>query len=74
MPEGGAELWPRIHGRESNVSVKPSFIIPNTLSNSSEPSEWNSISNPLEKVSRFSEGTVDGPTVQNPLEEEAEVQ
>jgi sulfoxide reductase heme-binding subunit YedZ len=74
MPEGGAELWPRIHGRESSVSVKPSFIIPNTLSNSSESSEWNSISNPFEKVSGFSESTVDSPTIQNPLEEEAEIQ
>jgi len=32
------ELWPKIHGRESSVSVRPTFIIPNEMPNLSERS------------------------------------
>ena len=31
MPDGGAELWPRVQGRESGVSLKPAFMIPNEM-------------------------------------------
>ena len=36
MPDGGAELWPRIQGRESSVSLRPTLIIPNEIPNQSE--------------------------------------
>ena len=32
MPDGGKELWPGIQGRESSVSLKPTFFIPNEIS------------------------------------------
>jgi methionine sulfoxide reductase heme-binding subunit len=32
MPDGGAELWPIIHGRESGSSLKPTLVIPNEMS------------------------------------------
>ncbi|HEU0291570.1 MAG TPA: ferric reductase-like transmembrane domain-containing protein [Anaerolineales bacterium] len=35
--DNDGELWPRIHGRESGASVKPTFIIPNETSNPPNP-------------------------------------
>jgi hypothetical protein len=37
-PGDGAELWPSIHGRESGVTVKPTFLIPNEIPGNSEQS------------------------------------
>jgi sulfoxide reductase heme-binding subunit YedZ len=36
--DSGVELWPKIHGRESSVSVSPTFIVPNEMPNLSERS------------------------------------
>lgn len=46
-PDGGAELWPKIHGRESSVSLKPAFIVPNEMP---DPSEWSVIGKPSQKT------------------------
>lgn len=71
LPDGEAELWPKVHGRESGVSVKPSFIVSNAIPN---PLEWNSKGSPLEKINGFSESDMDSPAVKILPEEEAEVQ
>lgn len=36
VPDGGVELMPKVHGRESGVSVRPTFIIPNEILSLSE--------------------------------------
>ncbi len=66
MPDGAADLWPKIHGRESGVSLKPTFIIPNEMP---KPYEWSSSSGTLRQLKRLSASYVDSPS-----EEEAEVQ
>jgi len=71
LPDGGAELWPRVHGRESSVSLKPTFIIPNEISN---PSEQGSLDEPFAKLNGLSDGDVDNPAFKTLPEEEAEVQ
>ena len=71
MPNGGAELWPKVHGRESGVSVKPSFIIPNAIP---IPSGSNSMDSPPGKITGFLESDADSLSLKVPLEEEAEVQ
>ena len=71
MPDGGAELWPRIHGRESSVWLKPTFIIPNEMS---DPSEWSNISHPPRKINGLSNSHMDSPSVEIPPEREVEVQ
>lgn len=71
MPDGAADLWPKIHGRESGVSLKPTFMIPNEMQ---KPSEWSSLGGSLGRTNRFSDGYVDSPTVRVLPEEEAEVQ
>jgi len=68
-PDGGAELWPKVHGRESGVSIKPSFIISNV-----KPAECNSMGSPPGKTNGFSGSYADDPSIKTPLEEEAEVQ
>jgi methionine sulfoxide reductase heme-binding subunit len=68
-PDGGAELWPKFHGRESGVSIKPSFIISNV-----KPTECNSMGSPPGKTNGFSGSYADDPSIKIPLEEKAEVQ
>lgn len=70
-PDGGAELWPKVYGRESGVSIKPSFIISNVKPN---PPEWDSIGSPPGKTNGFSGSYADDLSIKLPLEEEAEVQ
>lgn len=71
LPDGGAELWPRVHGRESSVSLKPTFIIPNEIPN---PSEQGSLDEPFAKLNGLSDGDVDNPAFKTLPKEEAEVQ
>lgn len=71
LPDGGAELWPRVHGRESSVSLKPTFIIPNEIPN---PSEQGSLDEPFARLNGLSDGDVDNPAFKTLPEEEAEVQ
>ena len=71
LPDGGAELWPRVHGRESSVSLKPTFIIPNEIPN---PSEQGSLDEPFARLNGLSDGHVDNPAFKTLPEEEAEVQ
>jgi len=70
-PDGGVELWPKIHGRESSVSLKPTFIIPSEMPN---PSERSSLRGTLERINGLPDGYVDSPAVEILPEEEAEVQ
>jgi len=71
MPDGAADMWPKIHGRESSVSLKPTFIIPNEMPN---PSERSSLGRPFGRIDGFSDSYVDSPAVKILPEEEAEVQ
>jgi len=71
MPGDEAELWPKIHGRESSVSLKPTFIIPNEIS---EPCESSNIGNPRQKLNGISDSRVDCPSNEIPPEREVEVQ
>ena len=50
MPGDEVELWPKIHGRESSASLKPTFIIPNEIS---EYYESNNIGNPHQELKRI---------------------
>jgi sulfoxide reductase heme-binding subunit YedZ len=52
IPGDGVELWPKIHGRESSASLKPTFIIPNEIS---EYCESNNIGNPPQELKRISD-------------------
>lgn len=70
MPDDRAELWPKVYGRESGVSVKPSFIIPNEMP---DPVEWNSMGSLPEKTNGYSEENMDSPAVKILSEEQAEV-
>lgn len=36
MPAREADLWPKIYGRESGASIKPTFIIPNEMPSDSD--------------------------------------
>jgi methionine sulfoxide reductase heme-binding subunit len=63
-PEG--ELWPRIYGRESSVSVKPTFMIPNTQIRIPEQNNFNRV---IENVSE-----VPAPDICSPREDEIEIQ
>ena len=71
MPDGAADLWPKIHGRESSVSLRPTFIIPNEMPN---PSERNNFTNPPRRINSLSDSYVDNPDVKILPEEEAGVQ
>jgi len=50
IPGDEVELWPKIHGRESSGSLKPTFIIPNEIS---EYYESNNIGNPPQELKRI---------------------
>ena len=65
-PDSGVELLPRVHGRESGVSVKPTFTIPNEIPNLSERGGF------VEPFGRIN-GTPH-PHTDSPPEEEAGVQ
>ena len=65
MPNDGVELRPRIYGRESGVSVKPTFIIPNEMPNSSE---WSRLNNVVENINENSADHVDGQPAEIPPE------
>jgi methionine sulfoxide reductase heme-binding subunit len=68
-PDGGAELWPRIQGRESSVSLKPTLIIPNEIPNQSELS---SSGGPFKRI-KGSDNSIGRLAVKNLSEEEARV-
>jgi methionine sulfoxide reductase heme-binding subunit len=61
---GSVEIWPKVHGRESSVSVKPTFIISNTISNHS----------PLNDRHGPVENDMDGPSTEFQFEEKPEIQ
>lgn len=71
MPDNGAGLWPRVQGRESGVSVKPTLIIPNEIQARAELSRLDSLSGgtngPLETCE-------EGLSVDIPAQREGEVQ
>ncbi|HUE99770.1 MAG TPA: ferric reductase-like transmembrane domain-containing protein [Anaerolineales bacterium] len=69
MPDGGPELWPKIHGRESGVSLQPTFLIPTEMTNKSQPG---SSSSPF-KRKNGSVSSIDNPSVEIRPEEEAKV-
>ena len=71
VPDSAADLWPKIHGRESSVSLKPTFIIPSEMPN---PSEQRSLGGPLVRINGLSDSSVDSPAVEILPEEEPEVQ
>lgn len=52
IPGDEVELWPKIHGRESSASLKPTFIIPNEIS---EYCESNNIGNPSQELKRIAD-------------------
>ena len=66
MPDDGAELRPRTYGRESSVSVKPTFIIPNTQTHISEQNNLNGV---IENINK-----VPDPYIEGPREVESEIQ
>ena len=70
IPDGAADMWPKIHGRESSVSLKPTFIIPNEMPN---PSEWSSLGEALGRINRL-ESYDDRLSVEIPTEDKGEVQ
>ena len=47
----GTELWPRIEGRESGASVKPTFIISNEMTH---PAEWDRVDEAIETIGQAS--------------------
>ena len=51
VSDKGVEFWPRIQGRESGASVKPTFIIPNEMTN---PSKWDSLNETIETSDQVS--------------------
>jgi sulfoxide reductase heme-binding subunit YedZ len=53
IPGDQVELWPKIHGSESRASLKPTFIIPNEIS---EHCESSNIGNPPQELKRISNG------------------
>ena len=65
---GGTELLPRVYGRESGVSVKPTFIIPNEIP---DPSE---LFRPVGKTNGCSDDYTNSQIVQHLPQEETEVQ
>ena len=67
VPDDGVELRPQIYGRESSVSVKPTFIIPNRIPN---PSEWKRSSKAAEKINENSNAPRGGQPAEIPPEVE----
>ncbi|MCI0609612.1 MAG: ferric reductase-like transmembrane domain-containing protein [Anaerolineae bacterium] len=70
-PDGDVELWPKIHGRESSVSLKPTYIIPNEMPN---PFERSSLGEPFGRINDPLESYDDGLSVEILTEDEGEVQ
>jgi methionine sulfoxide reductase heme-binding subunit len=68
--DSGAELWPKIHGRESSVSVSPTFIIPNEIPNLSER---NTLGKPFGRIDGL-ESYENRLSVEIPPEAESEIQ
>jgi sulfoxide reductase heme-binding subunit YedZ len=71
MPDGGAELWPKVHGRESSVSVKPTFIIANEIL---IPSELSGLSSPSEGTNGLLQGYDEDLSVNISTEDQGKVQ
>ena len=70
VPDGDVELWPKIHGRESSGSLKPTYIIPNEMP---IPFERNSLGEPIRRINGSLESYDDGPSVEIRTEDESEV-
>jgi sulfoxide reductase heme-binding subunit YedZ len=70
-PDGEVELWPKIRGGESSVSVKPTFIIPNELTNIPERSNLNRV---FENLNEPSDRSMDSQPVEISHNFEREVQ
>ncbi|MEO7841418.1 MAG: ferric reductase-like transmembrane domain-containing protein [Anaerolineales bacterium] len=66
----GVELWPKIHGRESSVSLEPTFMIPNEMPNLSERS---TLGEPFGRINEL-ESYDNRLSVEIPIEDEGKVQ
>ena len=66
----GVELWPKIHGRESSVSLEPAFMIPNEMPNLSER---RTLGEPFGRINEL-ESYDNRLSVEIPTEDEGEVQ
>jgi sulfoxide reductase heme-binding subunit YedZ len=69
--DNDGELWPRIYGRESGASVKPTFIIPNETSNPPKPVRSGAA---FGRINDVSDGSLDGSSIEIPSEVENEIQ
>jgi methionine sulfoxide reductase heme-binding subunit len=68
IPGGGVELLNEIHGRESGVSIKPTFIIPHEMT---KFSVWRKVHESSANIKKSPDHMVDQP-VEPPLEVERE--